>query len=323
MFNMDWKITFITSEGKKYNLGLLAECEIISSVDNLTDSAVIILPESNLNDVFNVQGTLKRGTQVIIELGYDGKLKTEFVGYIHMITTNDSSLKIICEDALYLYRNKVKDIELKETNLKKIAELVSMQIDPSYKVISDYNITYEKFVIHQATGFDVLKKLQSETKANIYFNTEKKELHIHPPYIEKGGDVLYSMQHNIEQSSLEYKKAIDKKYEITVESTNTKGKTRKITSGTTGGDQITIKVGAMSEADMKKIANSELLKRSSDGYEGSFDAWLVPFVHPTYSAYIKDKDYPYKDGRYYVVSVTTNFSASGAKRTVQLGIKLS
>lgn len=323
MLDMSWKITFTTDQGKQYRLGLLAECEITASVDNLTDSAVIILPEANMNTVFNVQGTLKRGNQVKIELGYNDEFRTEFVGYINMITTNDSTLKIQCEDALYLFRNKVRDQELKQTDVKAIAEIITQQIDSSYRVICDYSITYEKFVIHQATAYDVLKKLQSETKANIYFNTERKELHIHPPYVEKGGDVSYSMQQNIEQSNLEYKKAIDKKYEITVESTDTKGKTRKVSAGTTGGDQITVKVGAMSQEDMLKIANAELIKRSADGYEGSFDGWLIPFVQPTYSALVKDADYPYKDGRYYVVAVTTNFSESGGKRTVQLGIKLS
>ena len=206
--------------------------------------------------------------------------------------------------------------------MKSIARLLVDQIDPSYTVLCDYDIAYEKFVVHQATAYDVLKKLQSETKANIYFNTEKKQLHIHPPYVEKGGEVRYSMQRNIEQSSLEYKRAIDKKIEVTIESTDIKGNTKKITSGTTGGDKVTIKMGSMSEADMRKIADAELLKRSADGYEGSFDAWLVPFVQPTYSAIVKDSDYPYKDGRYYVVSVTTNFSESGGKRTVQLGVKL-
>ena len=165
--------------------------------------------------------------------------------------------------------------------------------------------------------------MAEETKANIYFNTEKKELHIHPPYIEKGGVVLYSMQKNIEKSSLEYKKAIDRKVEVTVERTNLKGKVESITTGTTGGDKITLKVGSVATGDLKKIANAELLRRSADGYEGSIDTWLIPFVKPTYSAKIKDKDYPDKDGTYYVTSVTTTVSDSGAKRTVKLGVKLS
>jgi hypothetical protein len=78
----------------------------------------------------------------------------------------------------------------------------------------------------------------------------------------------------------------------------------------------------MSEADMIKVANAALIKNSFDGYSGSFDGWLIPFIKPTYSARIEDADYPYKDGNYYVVSVKTNFSESGGVRTITPGIKL-
>ena len=183
--------------------------------------------------------------------------------------------------------------------------------------------TSEKFVIHQATGYDVLKKLAEETKANIYFNTEKKELHIHAPYIEKAGEVIYSMQENVEKSSLEFKKALDRKVEVTVESTNLKGKVESHTVGTSGGDKITLKVGSVDAASRIKIANAELLRRSADMYEGSIDGWLIPFVAPTYTATIRDEDYPEKDGKYYVTGVTTSINESGGKRTVKIGVKLS
>lgn len=302
---------------------MLVEVEIECSVDNLADTAIITLPEAVYNMPLNFEGKIGRGTEVTIKLGYNADLKTEFVGYIQDIRNTDSSLKIFCEDALFLFRKNVKDIELKPTSLPKIAQYVINQIDRSYTLKCDYDIAYEKFVIHQATGYDVLKKLAEETKANIYFDTEKKELHIHPPYVEKGRDVYYSMQKNIETSSLEYVRALDKKIEVTVESIDVNGKVKSITVGATGGDKTTIKVGAMSEANMKKIGNAELIKRSFDGYEGTFDTWLIPFVRPTDSARIKDEDYTDKTSRYYVVAVKTNVSASGGVRTVTPGIKLS
>lgn len=322
MFNMDWDILFQT-DGKTFRLGTLAECEIDASVDNLVDTAVIVLPETVMNQVLEIEDKIKRGSKVFIDLGYDGFLEHEFVGYVQDITTNDSSLKILCEDAIFLFRVGVKDEVLKPTSVKKIAQRLVDQIDPAFTVNCDYDINYEKFTIHQATGFDVLKKLQEETKGNIYFDSDKKVLHIHPPYVEKGGDVAYSMHHNIESSSLEYKRASDKKLEVTVESTDLNGKVTKVTVGSTGGDKITLKVGSMSAADVKRVAEAALTKNSFDGYEGTFDAWLVPFVKPTYSALIKDADYDYKTGRYYVVSVKTNFSESGAKRTITPGIKLA
>lgn len=321
MFTMDWNIIF-NNAGKKFKLGILAECEIECSVDNLADTATIILPEAVMNQVLNIENKIGRATQVMIQLGYDGDLKTEFEGYIQDITTNDSTLKIICEDALFLFRKSVPDVELKPSSLKKIVQYLIDKIDPSFTLSCDFEISYEKFVIHQATGYDVLKKLQEETKANIYFDTMNKVLHVHAPYVEIGGVVKYSMQRNIEKSSLEYKRAIDKKVEVTVESTDSKGKVKSITAGTTGGDKITLKVGPMSEADMQKVAAAALKKNSFDGYSGSFDGWLIPFVKPTYSAIIEDKDYPYKDGRYYVIGVKTNFSESGGVRTITPGIKL-
>lgn len=322
MFNIDWSIKFKT-DGKVYRLETVAAVDIETSVENLADTATITLPEAVMNSVLNIGDKVKRGSEVIIQIGYDGDLKTEFVGFVQNVPTNDSSLKIVCEDALFLFRFGVKDVELKPTSMTKIAQLLINQVDPSFTLICDYDIAYEKFVIHQATAYDVLKKLADETKANIYFNTERKELHIHAPYIEKGGEVTYSMQHNVEKSSLEYKMKVDRKVEVTVERTNLNGKVESFTTGNTGGDKITLKVGSVSNFDMKKIADAELIRRSADGYEGSIDAWAVPFVQPTYTAKVIDEDYPEKTGKYYVVAVTTSMSESGVKRTVKLGVKLS
>lgn len=322
MYNLDWYIEF-NKEGKKTRLALLAECEVYSSVDNLADTATIILPEAVMNEPLNFENKIGRGTEVVIQMGYDGKLETEFTGFIQDITSNDSSLKIICEDALFLFRVGVDDKELKPTSLTEIAQYITGQIDQNYTVDCTYDINYEKFTIHQATGYDVLKKLQSETKANIYFDTAAKILHIHPPYVTKGGEVYYSMQRNIENSSLEFKNKIDAKVEVTVESTDIKGNVHKVVSGTTGGDKVTLKVGAMDEASMQRIADAEVLKRSKASYEGSFDTWLVPLVRPTYSARIKDEEYSVKTAWYYVNTVVTNLSASGGQRTITPSIRLS
>ncbi|MWB92991.1 hypothetical protein GON26_01330 [Flavobacterium sp. GA093] len=322
MLDMDWRITFKTKDAK-YQLMLISEVEIDESVENLVDTATITLPEAVMNQVLNFQQTIGRGSEVLIELGYDKNLEKEFVGYVLDIVANDSSLQILCEDALFLFRVGVKDAEMKPTSSKKIAESIIDQIDKTFKVSCDYDIGFEKFIIHQATGYDVLKKLQEETKANIYFDTKDKVLHIHAPYLEKGGDVVYSMQENIEKSSLEYKRALDKKVEVTIESIDLKGNVRSYTTGTTGGEKITLKVGAVTESDMKKIAATVLQQNNYDGFDGSIDTWLIPFVKPTYSAHYSDDDYPEKKGVYYVVSTKTTFSDAGAKRAVKFGIKLA
>jgi len=322
-FEMDWEVKF-TTNGEDHYLLTMAECSIVCSVDNLADTATIILPEAVFNEVIlkDIESKIKRGSSVVIKLGYDGNLETEFTGFVENITTNDNTLKILCEDALFLFRKSVKDVELKPTSVKRIAQLLVNQVDPSYKVSCDYDINYEKFTIHQATAYDVLRKLQEETKGNIYFDTATKTLHIHPPYVEKGGEAKFSFHHNIESSSLNYKRAIDKKVEVHIKSTSLDGKVKEVVAGVTGGDRITLNVGPMSDADMRKIAQAALVKSNYDGYDGTFDSWLIPIVRPTYTVELIDLDYEFKNGRYYVVAVTTTFSSGGGKRTVTIGIKV-
>lgn len=319
---MDWKITLANERGR-YRLMLIDSVEIDSTVDNLTDTAVITLPEAVMNKVFDIQQTIDRGTQVRIELGYDGRLVTEFEGFVREVNTDNKQLKLLCEDALHLFRVPVPDREFTNTTVPEIAQWLIDQVSLKYKLKADYNVGYEKFTVSQATAFDVLMKLQSETRGNIWFDTAKKELHIHAAYIEKTGEVSYSMQHNVEGSSLQWKRAEDRKVELTIESTDSAGRVTSITRGTTGGEKITLKRESLTADSLELIAESELRKRSFNGFEGSLDAWLIPQAKPGFTAFVQDEDYPHKDGAYYVVSVKTSFSASGGNRTVQLGIKLN
>lgn len=322
MYQLNWKIGFKSGK-KRWKLGILSECQIEKSVKNLADTATIILPEAELNQVLNISNTIKRGFEVAINLGYDEDLKLEFEGFVKEIKVADSSLKIVCEDALFLFRKGVENKELKPTSVKQIAQYLIDQIDPSFKLICDYDIPYDKFTIYQATGFDVLAKLQEETGADIFFDMKNKELHIHPAYTWKGGEVDFSMQDNIETSSLEYKSSEDRKVEITIESIGLDGKTISHTEGQAGGEKITKKVGRMSQDAVKILAKNEYKNKMAPGYEGSFDTWLVPYVEPSYTIGIYDEDYPEKDGRYYAESVSTSFSEAGGKRTITPGIKLS
>lgn len=323
-YQLNWDIVFINAQGN-WGLGILAECIIEKSVKNLADIATIILPESDMNKVLRVQDHIQRGDQVRIRLGYDAELQPEFSGYVRQITTNDGSLNIECEDGLFLFRIGVPDKEFKPASVKKIAQYLIDNIDKSFTLVCDYDLPYDKFTIHKATGFDVLKKLQEETGADIFFDMRNKELHIHPAYAWKGGEADYSFQHNIEadSASLEYKSAEDRKVEVTVESVGLDGKTISTTVGTPGGEKITKKVGRMSAAAIKIIAETEHKNKMAPGYEGSFDSWLIPYVEPGFTIGIFDEDYEYKNGRYYCESVTTTFSESGGVRTITPGIKLS
>lgn len=321
-YQMNWEVAFFTDE-KKFKLGMLAECEILKSVENLADTATIILPEAYLNKVFDLQQKIKRGSEVHIYLGYDGNLVKEFTGYIRQINTNDSSLRIECEDALFLFRKAIKDEQFKTTKVSSIVRSLIQQVDPVFQLNCDYDIAFDKFVIYRATAYEVLKKLQEETGANIYFDTTNKTLHIHPPFVERTGEVIYDLHKNVEKSSLQYKTSEDRKVEVVIESIDPQGKVISYTTGTTGGERVTKKVSSINMEGIKIIAAQEYSNRLQDAYEGDLTTWLIPYVEPTYTAEIRDSDYPYKDGFYYVKQVKTNFSENGGVRVVTPGLKVS
>ncbi len=321
-YDVDWDIRFDCANGKHYQLGLMSECNIVKSIENLCDVATISLPETVMNEPLLIDNKITRGDVVTIRLGYDNDLRQEFKGYIKDITINSGQIQIQCEDALFLFRKGVKDKFFQSASIKDIAQYLISEVDASYRLDCDYDLTYEKFTIHQASAYDVLKKLQ-DSKAHIFFDVANKTLHIHQPYVYRSGKVAYSMQVNIEQSNLEYDNVLDKKVEVTVESTDRQGNVRKYTTGTTGGDKINIKAGTLSEESIKQLAENTLKEATEPKYKGSFDTWLIPYVGPGYSAQIQDEDYPDKKAWYYVKSVTTNISGSGCKRTVVPSIKLS
>jgi hypothetical protein len=331
-FKLKWQI-----EIGDYFLGFLDNVDIHRSVDLLADTCSIKLPATINNKaikadrVNEIEGKIKRGDKIKVYLGYDKDFFTEkdtpeFEGYLLNINTDDGSIVLNGEDDLFLMRKPVKDKQFKNTGLKQIAEYLIAETKCGLLLNCSFTLQYDKFVISKATGYDVLKKLQEESKGNIYIKKNAAGvgvLNIHPPYIEKHGYVEYSFQKNIEKSDLKYKSAEDKRLEIEVENTGKDGKKITVVSGTTGGDKVTIKGYGLSAAAMQQLADAEYRRRLYNGFEGSITTWLIPYVEPGYSASISDDDYAFKTGIYYVTAVTTTMDGSGGGvRKVQLGIKL-
>ena len=315
MFDITWKITV-----GKFKLNMLESAEITRSVEQLSDTAVITLPGSCFNKAIEIEGKIKRGDTVTIECGYDDTLVKEFEGYLESISTDDGSIKLNCEDAIFKFRKPIADKEFKNPDVKDLLNYVCSKIS-GYTLVCDYGFKYDKYIVRNNTGHDILKKVQEETKANIYL--KGKELHVHGQYEKIFGSSKYSFQVNIEKSELEYKNAEDRPFEVIVEGKGKDGKVIRATAGEKGGDSETIKRDGISDiAYLTKIAEQAAKTKSYTGYSGSFTGWLVPFTDAGYKVSLKDEDYKLKEGDYYVLEVVTKISASGGERTVKIGMKI-
>lgn len=308
-----------------YQLAMVDSIAVKLSVESLADTAIITLPAAVFNKALEIEDKIKEGDAVRIRFGYNAEntseLPVEFEGYVESIATDAGSIKINCEDELYNFRKDLQDKVLTNATIEKLMQHVCKELG-GFEVKCDYDFKYDKFTIYNATGFDVLKKIQEETRANIYL--KGKVLHIHPQYAEIGKTVIYDFAVNIEKSELKYMDARKRKFICTIEGTDATGKTVKVTKGTPGGDKFTLKIpGVSDKATLERRAEEELKIKSYSGYEGSITGWLIPRVEPTDLAEIRDADYEYKKGKYYVVAVESTFSESGGKRKVILGKKVA
>ncbi|WP_313600620.1 hypothetical protein [Epilithonimonas vandammei] len=347
----------------------ISDITIEKSISNLADTANITVSIFNFNNLIKTEDDFifykifKRGQRIRIFLGYEPTLRLEFVGYVKEIRTNDDVMKLECEDELFQFREKkIPNKTFTPGNVKQIVNHVARLVNKKIKVICDYDMGYEKFTIIDATGYDVLKQIQEDTGADIYFKSKLSsqigqtietddinyssqlsgkelqitsnnsialddtlELHISAPFIKKNTDVDcdFSFQHNIETSQLQYEDSKDKKVQVKITSVSISGVNVTEEFGSTGGTVKEIKVNRMSKESMKKRAKLEHEKAIRPQYSGTFDSWLIPFVEPNYSISIEDEDFPEKDGIYNVESVTTSYSEAGGKRTITPSFKLS
>ncbi|MCQ2351263.1 MAG: hypothetical protein MJ003_04740 [Paludibacteraceae bacterium] len=309
-----------------WRLTMIDSVKINKSVETLSDTAVIVLPGTYINAGINIEDKIFVGDEVEIKLGYDGDLKTEFKGYLKSIQTDDGSITLECEDALYMWRQPLDDIQLANVSLKTVLQKVCTAVNAAtgntYTVMCDYEFNYEKFTFYKANAIDVLKQVQEETKANIYF--DGNVLHIHAPYsqIVNALPVIYDFAVNVEKSELKYIKAVDKNTCVEVSFHKSNGQTQKFTVGRKNGTKIQKTVSVNDEASAKRAAESEYSLWCYDGYEGSLTGWLIPFVEPAYKVTVRDGEYPQKTGTYYVIATEVSFSSSGGVRKVTLGRKI-
>lgn len=312
------------------HLRRLDKVEIRKSVENLCDTATISMPATVYNRPLSDIKQLKVGDSVHIQLGYDRdeNLKTEFKGYLKSVQTTSEGVKIECEDDIYLFRVPMNDEEIKsptvEQLLKKCIDAVAKVYNITLSIDCKYDFSYEKFTIHKATAYDILKKIQEEAKPNIFI--KDRTLCVYPQFYGEFGRAKYDFSKNIDADGLDliYKREDERKLLVEVTAKDSAGKEIKVIEGTPGGDKITKKLPFISNNESLKIVAKETLNLNIyTGYEGSFTGWLVPFCDTGYAAELIDPEEEFKNGTYYVTAVDIEYSPSGGKRKISLGKKLS
>ena len=308
---------------------------IESSVQVLSNSAKIELPREFRNAVdevgksINIAGKsildfIKRGDSVKIEFGYDGDLQTEFEGYITKIGA-ELPLLLECEDEMFQLKKAPRITKFIKSG--KLIDILKAVIPANYTIESNAEYSIGKWLIEDATPYNVLEELREKAGIRAYFKNPTT-LCVGMIVDFKAEAVhKFNFSENVRRgSSLKFEQKESKPVFLTVESKQANGTVLKVSTGEKGGDEKTMKLWPnMTESELKLWAEKQQTSVSYSGFEGSLDSWCYPRTKPgdaaqLYRPYYKDR---HQDGRYFIESVSIDVNSSdGIKRTNGLSYKL-
>ena len=305
----------------------LKSIKIDKPLKSLSDTAKIELPrEFKLNDQVNFKGKrlldfINTGDFIVIQLGYDGDLETEFSGYITEVGA-DIPTVIKCEDEMHQLKRTGK---INKTYQKiSLKELVK-DIAPGYPVQA-MNMQFDKFMVENATAYEVLEDLK---KYGIRCKFRNGIIEAGMP-LDFSQTTSYELRfkQNIRKSSKLVYSTVDQKAVKVKAISIQKGSSEKITYeyGKAKNGQRTLHAPLNLSLDQLKSWTEDYYKNIVfEGYEGSIDGWCYPRVNAGDVIKLTDPNYPdkHRDGKYLVDSVVlTANEQNGIKRTSELSVKL-
>ena len=307
----------------------VADVTIESSTKVLEDTAVIKIPTTarlKREGVYSEVETAKYfkvGDEVVIKLGYNNNLREEFRGYVRKIKPN-TPVEIECEDAVFLLRKKNLKKAFKNTTLKKILQfaVAGTGITLSDKIPE---VNFDVFYFRDTSAAYALQKLKEEFGLLLYF-ISPKVLHAGLAYDNDRTEVKYKFGENVISNNLEWQEEDDVNIRIKavhIRKNNTKVEKYYPPKDNKEGELKTIFVYNLSnEKDLEARAKQEAFKYRYTGYKGGLDTFLVPNIKVGNVAVLNDPHYVERNGKYIVDKVVINYGRDGARRKVELGLKV-
>lgn len=316
MLNPIAHITF--TNGDQYlEFPFVTGVEIERSRKNLTTTCKIVFPRKMKVLNGDINQFFKRGTKVVVKLGYDPELRTEFTGYVARVGAK-VPVEIFCEDEMW---------QLKQNSITKAYKKVSVK-----QLIGDIytgatrlaNLELGGFVIKdQSTAqvLDALKKYGLQT----YFDIDGVlVVDFAGATKSRVDEVLYDFNINIIDNDLEYTRKEDIRIRCKGISKLPSGKKLEFFWGDKDGDLRTLNYINLDQKDLEAIVKKEIDKLKQDGFKNGFTTFGIPYCEPGYAAILNDAEYPERNGSYLVEAVSTSFTADGGfRRKIMLERKLA
>lgn len=316
------------------------EVEIENSVDAIGGTAKLTLPRNWMRpDGKKLLDLISTGDRVTIRLGYNGKLKTEFNGYIAHIG-DTTPLVLECDDAWYKFKHADHITKsFKSVSLKELLQFIF----PGYDVqCMDFTFS-GGYIIRDVTPYTVVKKIKDEVGFCAKLDENGKRITCFWAYDFQGfgkhtyvfgtrdGTHLADLRDrrlapNIAANGLKFVSKDDRKLQITGKARQKNGTVITATVGSKDDDaeKRTMNFGSdvKTESELKSRIETELKKSNYDGYEGTITGFGSPQTTPGDTLALIDSETPERNGEYLIKRVKVRFNASGFRRENELSYKI-
>ena len=315
---------------------IVAEIEVVSSWDSLTDTAKITIPKKLLVDgkplVEGVNSVFKIGDPVQIECGYDLQYDTIFQGYVSFIKPG-VPVVIECEDAMWLFKRQTFQKAFASVTVKQLIDFMLPLIPAKFNVKYSFpNMQLGKFRIQRgATGADVFEELRKTYKIYSFFREGTLFVGFANTHPEGGSDyrrnVDFYFNDTIISDDLTYRTKDN--FFLKVLGTSIipgkKGKEGRLKSafGATGGQEIKLQFYGLSQSALDKVVENEYKTFHVSGFKGDFETFGKPYVRQGDAAVLNDHLIPERSGTYEVKKVTRRYGQQGYRQRVELGLRLA
>ena len=300
----------------------VSSVKVESSFDLLTDWAEIQLPRNVKTFKTTPVGELIRtGDKVIIQLGYNTTLQEEFRGWVVEVGS-DAPVVIRCEDNMYKLKGITRTISVEDAKLKSLLEAII----PKEFQINAMDVVIGTYMKKKSPVSMILKDLKEKFGLVAYFKGDTLVVgKIYSDDIEPGKRVKYIFEQNVKKNDLKFRKAEDRRIKVHAKSVNLDGESKTVSVGDEDGEVRELAYfNIESEEELTKLAGEDLKKFKVDGFDGDFKTFGIPFVQHGYIAELVSRQFPERNGKYFVKKVITEFDASPKyERTVVLGQKIN
>lgn len=309
----------------KWRFTAVSNCQITEDINTLTDVMEIELPKNTQweGEVMNPFKTppIKRGDKIHVKLGYDGVLKTRFIGYVRTVDVK-KTIKVSCDDAMFLLKTaKAPKKAYKTVTLKTLINDLLEGTGIDYEC---EDITLGSYRTNRATVSEVLEDLKKNMIRTYFrYHNDKTVLYagIGYPFTNRK-EAIFKHGKNIISEDLQYRRSEDSKIKIKATSVdNVTNKIINVEVGDADGEVQELKYANVSKSQLEKFAQLALKNLKYTGIKGSFETFGEPFVNKCDIVNITASDG--NSGRYLIQKNEVTFGTNGYRQKIELGQPLS